>query len=116
MKKQGGGRIINIGSISAHSPRAQGSAYAATKWALDGLTRAWSLEGREHGIATSILHPGGVATSFQGGPELTEKLGFSMMDPAEVTRAVVLMASLPADINLLDATILPLTQAYLGRG
>jgi len=115
MKPQGGGRIINIGSLSARVPRPGGSAYTATKAALDALTRAWALECREHGIAVSILHPGGVDTGFQGGPSTTAH-GFAMMDADQVSRAVVLMATLPADINLLDGTILPLTQPYLGRG
>ena len=113
---ESGGRVINIGSISAQKPRPGGSAYAATKWALDGLTRAWALEGRDYGIAVSILHPGGIDTGFQGAPELAAQLGFNMMDASEVARAVVLMTSLPADVSLLDATIVPILQPYLGRG
>ena len=58
MKRQGHGRIINIGSISARVPRAASAAYTASKWGLDGLTRALAIDGCDHDIAVSILHPG----------------------------------------------------------
>ncbi|MDB5454037.1 MAG: family oxidoreductase [Caulobacteraceae bacterium] len=117
MKRTGGGRIINIGSIASGMPRANGSAYAATKRGLDGLTRAWSLEGREHGIAVSILHPGAVHAGFQGGPNMTAWGGapFEPMGPEAVARIVVVMASLPPEIAILEATMLPIMQPFLGR-
>ncbi|MGH6980892.1 MAG: SDR family NAD(P)-dependent oxidoreductase, partial [Stellaceae bacterium] len=58
MKKQKQGRIINIGSVSAKVPRPNTIAYAASKFGLEGVTRALALEGRDHGILVSILHPG----------------------------------------------------------
>jgi NAD(P)-dependent dehydrogenase (short-subunit alcohol dehydrogenase family) len=62
MKAQGGGRIINIGSISAQVPRMGSAPYTSSKFGLEGLTRATALDGRAHGIVASCLHPGNIAT------------------------------------------------------
>ena len=67
MKGQGRGRIIFIGSVAARSPRPAAAAYVASKFGLDGLTRAMALEGRDHGVAVSVLHPGFTVTGFGPG-------------------------------------------------
>ena len=119
MKDAGGGRIINIGSISAQRPRTHSAAYTTSKYAIWGLTNAAALDGREFGIAVSCIHPGNTmverrATTRSGagrdeGPE-------PMMSAEHVARTALLMATLPPDINMLEAIILPVQQTYLGRG
>ncbi len=119
MIPQGGGRIINIGSISAQRPRHSSSPYSTSKYAVTGLTHSLALEGRDHGIAVSVLHPGNVAVerrsdgkSSTGRDEGAEP----MIATDDMARAALLMATLPADANLLEAIMLPLGQDYLGRG
>ena len=71
MKDHGGGRIINIGSISAQTPRQHSAPYAATKMAMEGLTRSLTLDGRPFNIVSSVIHPGPTASNFnkaRGGP------------------------------------------------
>lgn len=115
MKRQGGGRIVNVGSISAHVPRAGSAAYTASKFGLDGLTRAFALDARAHGVAVSILHPGNTRSGFwDGRDEMAAREG--IMPAAEVARVLLAMVSLPDDINLLEATMLPLSMPFLGRG
>ncbi len=119
MKKQGGGRIINVGSIAAQKPRHSSSPYTTSKHAVWGLTQSLALEGRDHGIAVSALHPGNVAverradgksaTGRDEGPE-------PLISTADMGRTALLMATLPPDANMLEAIILPLGQDYLGRG
>lgn len=119
MRPLGRGRVLNIGSIAATRPREHSVAYATSKHAVRGLTQALALDGREDGIVVSCLHPGNTAVerrvdgrSRTGGDTGAE----AMMDPAEVARVAVLMASMPPDVNLLEATVLPAQQPYLGRG
>jgi NAD(P)-dependent dehydrogenase (short-subunit alcohol dehydrogenase family) len=114
MKPQGRGRIISIGSIAARGPRPNAAAYVAAKAGLDGLTRAMALDGRDHGVAVSVLHPGFTVTGF--GPDADGQVGRGAMDPRDVARIVVLMASLPDEQNLLEAITLPLGMPFLGRG
>lgn len=114
MKPQGRGRIISIGSIAARSARPHAAAYVAAKWGLDGLTRAMALEGRDQGVAVSVLHPGFTVTGF--GPDVAGGVGRDAMDPRDIARIVVLMASLPDEHNLLEALALPLGMPFLGRG
>ncbi len=115
MKRQGGGRIINIGSVSARVPRPHSAPYTTSKFALEGLTRALALDGRRHGIAVSILHPGNTATPiWEGEAEQAAKEG--LMAPDAVARIAVMMAALPPDMNLLEGLVLPLTMPFLGRG
>ena len=114
MKPQGRGRVISIGSIAARSPRPDAAAYVAAKWGLDGLTRALALDGRDHGVAVSVLHPGFTVTGF--GPGADGGVGRNAMDPRDIARIVVLMASLPDEQNLLEALTLPLGMPFLGRG
>jgi|TARA_B110000438_G_scaffold89318_1_gene88794 NAD(P)-dependent dehydrogenase (short-subunit alcohol dehydrogenase family) len=119
MKKQGGGRIINIGSIAAQKPRHSSSPYTTSKHAIWGLTQSLALEGRDFGIAVSALHPGNVmverrgdgksATGRDEGPE-------PLISTEDMGRTALLMATLPPGSNMLEAIVLPLGQAYLGRG
>ena len=114
------GRIINIGSISAQRVRPQSAAYSASKFGLVGLTHVTALEGRDHGISCGILHPGNVRGGgvYQGittdgdAPDDIEP----MMTPAELAEAVLTMATLPSHVNMLEATVVPIEQPFLGRG
>jgi NAD(P)-dependent dehydrogenase (short-subunit alcohol dehydrogenase family) len=114
MKGQGGGRIINIGSISAQVPRMHSAPYVASKFGLEGLTRATALDGRAHGIA-SCLHPGNVASERRQASDSPADQE-PMMTPDELAAVAVTMAALPPHVNLLDAIVLPVEQLYLGRG
>lgn len=114
MKPAGRGRIVTIGSVAAKMPRPDAVAYVAAKAGLDGLNRALALEGRDFGVAVSLLHPGFTVTGF--GPGADGGVGKNAMDPNEVARIVVLMATLPDEQNLLEAITLPLGMPFLGRG
>jgi NAD(P)-dependent dehydrogenase (short-subunit alcohol dehydrogenase family) len=124
MKAQtpGGGRIINNGSISAHTPRPNSVAYTATKHAITGLTKSLSLDGRTFGIACGQIDIGNAAT------ELTERISRGVLqangsvmpeptfDARHVADAVLYMASLPLDANVQFLTITATTMPYIGRG
>jgi NAD(P)-dependent dehydrogenase (short-subunit alcohol dehydrogenase family) len=115
MKRQGGGRIINIGSISARMPRPNSAPYTTTKFALEGLTRSLALDGRAHGIAVSIIHPGNALSGlWRGNEERARKEG--VMPLEEVARIALLVATLPPEMNLLESVVLPVTQPFIGRG
>ena len=115
MKAQGeGGRIINIGSISAHRVRPRSAPYSASKFGIWGLTQVIALEGRAHGITASCLQPGNTYVErIQNHPFPPSE---PMMDVDELAKAAVLMATLPPNINMLEATVLPVGQLYIGRG
>lgn len=115
MKVQRAGRIINIGSTSAKVPRPKSAAYVASKWGLDGLTRMLAVEAREYGVAVSIIHPGNTVPGVWSGQEDKVK-GEGLMDASNVARVAVLMASLPADTNLYESIMLPVSMPFLGRG
>ena len=117
-----GGRIINNGSISAHTPRPRSIAYTATKHAVSGLTKATDLDGRPYGISCGQIDVGNAATSMTDAmtagilqadgsmrPEPT-------MDVADVGRAIVYMASLPAAANVATLTVMASKMPYVGRG
>lgn len=114
MKRQGAGRIIHIGSLSAQVPRPDTVAYAASKFGMAGLNHSLAIDGRAHGIASSIFHPGVVGTELvKGGPPRDPTTRIS----AEVAaRAVLAMADLPDHVNFVETTILPLSMPFLGRG
>jgi NAD(P)-dependent dehydrogenase (short-subunit alcohol dehydrogenase family) len=110
MKRQRCGRIINIGSIASQRVRPYSSAYSTTKHGLWGLTQVTALEGRDHGIACGVLHPGNVMIEKRAGdPE-------PMMSVADIARLAVAMAELPPHVNVLEATALHIEQPFLGRG
>lgn len=115
MKKQGGGRIINIGSISAQRVRPGSAPYSTSKHGLWGLTQVTALEGRDFGIACSCLHPGNTRVERRQTTGKTED-DEPMMTVEDLAQAAVLMATLPANVNMLEAIVLPLGQLYLGRG
>jgi NAD(P)-dependent dehydrogenase (short-subunit alcohol dehydrogenase family) len=117
-----GGRIINNGSISAHSPRPDSAPYTATKHAITGLTKSTSLDGRKYDIACGQIDIGNAAT------DLTEQMTTGVrqangsiaieprMDLDHVARAVVYMASLPLDANVQFMTVMATKMPLVGRG
>jgi NAD(P)-dependent dehydrogenase (short-subunit alcohol dehydrogenase family) len=115
MKAAGGGRIINIGSISAQRTREQMAPYTASKFGIWGLTQAAALEGRPYGIAVSCLHPGNIAVERRMTSD-READQEPMIPTAEIARVALLMVTLPPEANMLEAIVLPVTQLYIGRG
>ena len=114
MKRQGTGRIINIGSISAQRVRPNSAAYSASKFGLWGLTQVTALEGRDHGITCCCLHPGNVRVERRATerPEDAEP----MIEIDELAEVAVLMATLPPHVEMLEAIVMPRDQQYIGRG
>jgi NAD(P)-dependent dehydrogenase (short-subunit alcohol dehydrogenase family) len=115
MKRQGGGRIINIGSISAQMCRPNSAPYNTTKHALVGLTKSIALEGRAHHVVCSMLHPGNVLTERRAASSRSQDEE-PMMTVDELALTAVTMAALPLHVNMLEAIVLPTQQLYLGRG
>ncbi|AZQ56129.1 SDR family oxidoreductase [Burkholderia cenocepacia] len=117
-----GGRIINNGSISAHAPRPDTIAYTATKHAVTGITKSLALDGRRYNIACGQIDIGNAATSLtermtQGVPQADGSLATEpRMDVAHVANAVVQMANLPLDTNILNMTIMATAMPFVGRG
>ncbi len=117
-----GGRIINNGSISAHVPRVNSAPYTATKHGLTGLTKATVLDGRKHDIACGQIDIGNAATERTdrmevGVPQANGSVALEpRMDVNDVARAVVHMASLPLEANVLFMTIMATEMPYVGRG
>jgi NAD(P)-dependent dehydrogenase (short-subunit alcohol dehydrogenase family) len=117
-----GGRIINNGSISAHTPRPFSAPYTATKHAVAGLTKALALDGRAFDIACGQIDIGNAAT------EMTERMANGVlqadgstaveprMDVRHVADAVRYMASLPLDANVQTLTVMATKMPYVGRG
>jgi NAD(P)-dependent dehydrogenase (short-subunit alcohol dehydrogenase family) len=115
MKRQRGGRIINIGSISAQRVRPHSAAYSASKHGLWGLTQVTALEGRDFGITCGCLHPGNVRVERRQESDKAEDRE-PMMSVEDIAQAAVLMATLPPHVNMLEAIVLPAGQLYVGRG
>lgn len=117
-----GGRIINNGSISAHVPRPGSIAYAATKHAISGLTRAAALDGRPFGIAVGQIDIGNVTSDMtaqmtQGVPQADGSIKPEpCMDIAAVVDTFMTMASLPLSANILTVTVMASQMPYVGRG
>jgi NAD(P)-dependent dehydrogenase (short-subunit alcohol dehydrogenase family) len=117
-----GGRIINNGSISAHAPRPFSAAYTATKHAVTGLTKSASLDGRAFDIAVGQIDIGNAAT------EMTERMTQGVLQPNGqlaveprmdvklVADAVLHMARLPLDANVLFMTVMATKMPFVGRG
>jgi NAD(P)-dependent dehydrogenase (short-subunit alcohol dehydrogenase family) len=124
MKQQSprGGRIINNGSISAHVPRPLSAPYTITKHAISGLTKASALDGRAYNIAVGQIDIGNAATP------MTERMTKGVLQPSgemkpeprmdveHVAQAVVNMASLPLESNVLFMTIMATKMPFVGRG
>jgi len=117
-----GGRIINNGSISAHVPRPGSIAYAATKHAVSGLTRAASLDGRAFSIAVGQIDIGNVTTDMtekmtRGVPQADGTLKTEpRMDISAVVDTFMNMASLPLSANILFTTVMATQMPFVGRG
>lgn len=117
-----GGRIINNGSISAYSPRPNSAPYTATKHAIAGLTKSAALDGRRYNIACGQIDIGNAAT------DMTEKMkkgvpqadGSLAVEPTihvdNVTDAILYMAGLPLDANVLSLTVMATKMPFVGRG
>jgi NAD(P)-dependent dehydrogenase (short-subunit alcohol dehydrogenase family) len=117
-----GGRIINNGSISAHSPRPNSAPYTATKHAVTGLTKSTSLDGRKYDIACGQIDIGNAAT------EMTARFATGVLqangqtapeprvDVGHVVRAVLYMASLPLEANVQFLTVMATKMPFVGRG
>jgi len=124
MRKQSpqGGRIINNGSISAYSPRPNSAPYTATKHAITGLTKSTSLDGRKYNIACGQIDIGNAATSMAeamqtGIPQANGSMAIEpTIDPQLVAQAVVYMASLPLEANVLFLTVMATKMPFVGRG
>jgi len=122
MKRQGGGRIINNGSISAHTPRPHSAPYTATKHAITGLTKSLALDGRAFNIACGQIDIGNAETP------MTARMAEGVlqpdgsirpeprMDATDVARAIVYMASLPPGANVLFMTVMANGMPFVGRG
>ena len=117
-----GGRIINNGSISAHAPRPMSAPYTATKHGISGLTKTIALDGRPFNIACGQIDIGNAAT------EMTERMANGIMqadqsikveprmDVEHVGEAVLHMAQLPLESNILSMTIMATKMPFVGRG
>jgi NAD(P)-dependent dehydrogenase (short-subunit alcohol dehydrogenase family) len=117
-----GGRIINNGSISAHAPRPNSAPYTATKHGMTGLTKATSLDGRKYDIACGQIDVGNAATEMtarmkRGVPQASGALEVEpTFDAEQVARAVIYMASLPLEANVLFMTVMATKMPFVGRG
>jgi NAD(P)-dependent dehydrogenase (short-subunit alcohol dehydrogenase family) len=117
-----GGRIINNGSISAHAPRPMSAPYTATKHAITGLTKSIALDGRPFNIACGQIDIGNAGTEMTipmaAGilqPDGSKKVE-PLMDVAHVGQAVLHMAQLPLESNILSMTIMATNMPFVGRG
>ncbi|HEX7926302.1 MAG TPA: SDR family oxidoreductase [bacterium] len=118
-----GGRIINNGSISAHVPRPNSSPYTSTKHAVSGLTKCTALDGRKYNIACGQIDIGNALTELaarmaNGVPQANGSIAVEpLMDVKDVAKAIVYMASLPLDANVLNLTVMATKMpSYVGRG
>jgi len=117
-----GGRIINNGSISAHSPRPHSAPYTATKHAITGLTKSTALDGRPFNIACGQIDIGNAATDMTAKMEagVPQANGTTAPEPrldvSHVVRAVLYMASLPLDANVQFMTVMATRMPFIGRG
>jgi NAD(P)-dependent dehydrogenase (short-subunit alcohol dehydrogenase family) len=123
-QKPQGGRIINNGSISAHAPRPFSIAYTSTKHAVTGLTKSTSLDTRKYNICCGQIDIGNAATPMTDrmvvGDGVPQAHGGLMVEPRmdamNVGNAVVYMAGLPLDANVLFMTVMANTMPFVGRG
>ena len=117
-----GGRIINNGSISAQVPRPNSAPYTATKHAVTGLTKSTSLDGRKYNIACGQIDIGNAATEMakpmqNGIPQANGTIAVEpTMNVKQVAEAVLYMANLPLEANVLFMTVMASSMPYVGRG
>ncbi|PRD44664.1 3-oxoacyl-ACP reductase [Phyllobacterium phragmitis] len=117
-----GGRIINNGSISATTPRPHSAPYTATKHAITGLTKSTALDGRAFDIACGQIDIGNAST------DMTSKMSGGVMQAngeiaseptipvTHIANAIIYMASLPLDANVLTMTVMATGMPLVGRG
>ncbi|WPZ35310.1 SDR family oxidoreductase [Thalassobaculum sp. OXR-137] len=117
-----GGRIVNNGSISAHAPRPDSIPYTATKHAVSGLTKTAALDGRKYDIAVGQIDVGNAFTELAARMKTGVKQANgdikpeAMMDVDHVANAIVHMASLPPEANILNLTVMATKMPFVGRG
>ena len=117
-----GGRIINNGSISAHTPRPNSIAYTATKHAVMGLTKTASLDGRKHDIAVGQIDVGNAGTEMamrmaKGVPQANGEIAVEpLMNVDIVGQSVLYMANLPLEANVMFHTVMATKMPFAGRG
>ena len=117
-----GGRIINNGSISAHVPRPNSAPYTASKHAITGLTKSTALDGRKYNIACGQIDIGNAQTEMTAKMQkgVLQASGETAVEPTmeveHVARAVLYMASLPLDANVLFMTVMATKMPFVGRG
>jgi NAD(P)-dependent dehydrogenase (short-subunit alcohol dehydrogenase family) len=124
MKEQNpqGGRVINNGSVSAHSPRPNTAPYTATKHAITGLTKCISLDGRKYNIACSQIDIGNALTDMtrivkKGVRQANGSIAKEpVIDVKHVADAVLYIASLPLEANVQFMTLMATQMPYIGRG
>ncbi len=124
MKEQDprGGRIINNGSISSQTPRPNSAPYTASKHAITGLTKSTSLDGRKYDIACGQIDIGNATTDLtakmkKGVPQADHSIQVEpTMSVENVANAVLYMASLPLDANVLTMTVMSTKMPFVGRG
>jgi NAD(P)-dependent dehydrogenase (short-subunit alcohol dehydrogenase family) len=124
MKNQSprGGRIVNNGSISAHAPRPNSIAYTSTKHGVSGITRSTALDCRQYDIACGQIDIGNADTPMAakmktGMPQANGTIAIEpTMDVENVAKAVLYMASLPLDANVLFMTVMATNMPFVGRG
>jgi len=116
-----GGRIINNGSLSAYTPRPGSAPYTATKHAISGLTKSLALDGRRYDIACGQIDIGNADTALaakmaRGVPQADGRVQVEpLMDVAHVGAAVLQMARLPLDANVLFMTLMATKMPFVGR-
>ncbi len=110
-----GGRIINNGSISAHSPRDGAVCYTTTKHAITGLTRSLSLDGRPFDIACGQIDIGNAESDIVASLK-AQTPGLQTMDVAHAASSVLHMATLPPEANVQFLTVMATKMPYIGRG
>jgi len=124
MKKHGGGRIVNNGSLSAHVPRPGSVAYTVSKHAVLGLTKSIALDGRASNVACGQIDFGNVVSEMSqamvGGPGALQASGERLQEPTmtleDAAETVWTMANLPLSANVLTMTVMATKMPYVGRG
>ena len=119
-----GGRIINNGSISAHSPRPRSAAYTVSKHAITGLTKSIELDGRAFGISCGQIDIGNTATAIMADLGVSsgalQANGSLLVEPtfpvAEAAKTVLFMAGLPASANIGQLLVTAAGMPFVGRG
>jgi len=122
MRKQGKGRIINNGSISATTPRLFSAPYTSSKHAITGLTKSLALDGRRYGICCGQIDLGNISSSMGDAMAagVLQPNGEKMEEPVvgvePVCDALLYMANLPADVNVLRINVMANGMPFVGRG